>query len=182
VLTRPYVALKADAMVRVIVPADQRVNYSMAATVSLTAIVLSGLTGCSVQAPVSQTASSTATASPDDEGRSPASYFRAGDCIVDLSEGAQEAAVVDCAKPHAAEVYAVFLVPEGKFPGEARIKEFRSKCSREAFADYSPTAVDNPDVHPVVRFPDEKSWELGDRSVTCIVTLDPPRTGSLRGQ
>jgi hypothetical protein len=31
-----------------------------------------------------------------------------------------------------------------------------------------------------VRFPDENSWALGDRSVTCIASSDLPRTGSIR--
>jgi hypothetical protein len=146
--------------------------------VTLAAVVVGSVAGCS--ATESDTAGAPATGPPVAEGRSPASYFKAGDCIQGSPQGAKEATIVDCAKPHAAEVYAVFMVPDGPFPGEAAVQEIRNKCNRETFAEYAGAGADTPNVNPVVRFPDATSWKVGDRSVTCMVTSDPPRTGSVR--
>ena len=157
---------------------DALVRYSMAVTVSVAAMV-GALPGCMGQLPTNE-ASSTATAPPEQEGRSVASYFRAGDCIKDISPSATAVTLVDCMEPHAAEVYAVFALPDGPFPGDARVQEYKDKCSKAALAEYSATAANDPAVNPVRRSPDRNSWDIGDRSVTCIVTFDPPRTGSIR--
>ena len=154
------------------------VRYSIAVTAGVAAMV-GALSGCMGQLPTDE-ASSTATAPPEQEGRSVASYFRAGDCIEDISPSATAVTLVDCAKPHAAEVYAVFALPDGPFPGDARIQEYQNRCSKAALAEYSSTAANDPSVDTVRRSPDQASWDIGDRSVTCIVTFDPPRTGSVR--
>ena len=93
-----------------------------------------------------------------------------------------ELKVVDCAKPHADEVYAVFVMPDGPFPGAAAVQEFKDKCNREALAAYSAAEANSPVQHTSRRFPDEKSWATGDRSVACMVASDPPTTGSVRGK
>ena len=112
--------------------------------------------------------------------RSVASYFRTGDCFAELPTGAKEVTLVDCAEPHAAEVFAVFMLANGDFPGEAVLSEYRDRCDRQ-FAVYSPSGAQDPSVRVLKRYPDQAAWDLGDRSVTCIAASDPPRTGSLRG-
>ena len=112
--------------------------------------------------------------------RGPASYFKPGDCITDIPEGAREVAIVDCRELHAGEVFAVFMLHDGDFPGQAAIREYVDKCDQE-LATYSPSAADDTSVSVKKRYPTEESWGLGDRSVTCIATLDPPRTGSIKG-
>jgi Pyruvate/2-oxoacid:ferredoxin oxidoreductase gamma subunit len=154
----------------------------IATAVSAAAIVVGGLSGCLGQLPAAKDTSSTATAPSQEEGRPVASYFQAGDCIEDVSPAAKSVTLVECMKPHAAEVYAVFLLPNGTFPGDARIQEYNDKCSNQALAQYSPTVASDPSVSTVRRSPDRNSWDIGDRSVTCIVTFDPPRTGSVRGR
>jgi len=119
-------------------------------------------------------------ATKDDEGRSPASYFKTGDCFKELPKTASSVTVVDCQEPHSAEVIAVFMLPDGDFPGEAAVEEYKRRCD-PALADYAPDAVDDPAVRVLKRFPDEASWDIGDRSVTCIASFDSPRTGSLAG-
>lgn len=157
---------------------DALVKYSMVVTASVM-VTVGALSGCMGRLPT-QEASSTATAPPEQEGRSVASYFRAGDCIEDISPSATAVTLVDCRKPHAAEVYAVFALPDGPFPGDARIREYRDRCNQAALAEYSSAAADDPSVDTVRRSPDQNSWEIGDRSVTCIVTFDSPREGSIR--
>jgi hypothetical protein len=118
-------------------------------------------------------------AETDAAGRTPASYFKPGDCIKDIPKTAQNVTVVDCEKPHRAEVIAVFMLPDGDFPGEAAVEEYKSRCEPE-LANYAPTAVDDPSVAVLKRFPDEASWGIGDRSVTCIAAFETPRTGALQ--
>jgi hypothetical protein len=113
------------------------------------------------------------------EGRSVASYFKTGDCFKALPTTGADVTLVPCSEVHAAEVVAVLMLPDGDFPGTAVIDEYRSKCKQELL-EYAPDAVQEH-VGLLKRFPDERSWKMGDRSVTCIATLNPPRTGSLKG-
>jgi Domain of unknown function (DUF4190)/Septum formation len=115
-----------------------------------------------------------------DDQRGPASYFKAGDCITDIRQGTREVAIVDCNELHRGEVFKVFMLPDGDYPGQAAIREYVNDCEPE-LATYSPSTVDDPSVSVIKRYPDEESWGLGDRSVTCIATFDAPRTGSIRG-
>jgi len=112
--------------------------------------------------------------------RSSASYFKTGDCLAEMPAGAQAVTLVDCDERHAAEVFAVLMLPDGDFPGQATIEQYKDKCKQE-LAAYAPAAANDPSVVVRKRFPDEKSWDVGDRSVTCIAALNPPRTGSLKG-
>jgi hypothetical protein len=125
---------------------------------------------------------STATASPNGEGRSPAAYFKAGDCIKDAPQSGQNATLVDCSELHVAEVWAVFMLPDGVYPGDAVVRDFKKKCGPAAFAEYAPGVdlASMPTGHGAIKHPDANSWAQGDRSVTCIVNFDPPRTGSVR--
>jgi hypothetical protein len=156
------------------------VKYSVAALVSVAAVAVGFLPGCSGKEPVVQDTSSAATASPADKGRSVANYFHVGDCLQDPVTGGHSVRIVDCAKPHAAEVYAIFMLPDGPFPGNDRSPEFKKQCGEAARAIASPAVGNDPSLKTIVRFPDENSWALGDRSVTCIASSDPPRTGSIR--
>jgi len=113
------------------------------------------------------------------DGRSVASYFKTGDCFKELPTTGADVTLVPCGELHAAEVVAVLMLPEGDFPGTATVDEYVGRCKQELL-DYAPDAV-HEHVGLLKRFPDEQSWKLGDRSVTCIATVNPPRTGSLKG-
>jgi len=108
-----------------------------------------------------------------------ASYFKTGDCFKALPTTGADVTLVPCDELHAAEVVAVLMLPEGDFPGTATVDEYVGRCKQELL-DYAPDAV-HEHVGLLKRFPDEQSWKLGDRSVTCIATVNPPRTGSLKG-
>lgn len=163
---------------------------SLAVGVSVFAIVVGGSTGCSGTTPaphadsstaVAPSHESTAVASPEAQGRSPASYFKVGDCIRDPITGATSVTLVDCAKPHAGEVYAIFMLPEGPFPGNDSVAGYKKQCGEVARTILSAEeAANDPSLTTKVRSPDEKSWAMGDRSVTCIAATDQPRTGSIR--
>ncbi len=67
-----------------------------------------------------------------------------------------------------------------RFPGQPAIEKYADKCSPE-LASYSPDAITDDSVQLYVLYPTAETWEQGDRAVTCVATLDPPRTGSLKG-
>jgi hypothetical protein len=48
-------------------------------------------------------------------------------------------------------------------------------------ATYAPDAMTDDSVQMYVLYPTPETWEQGDRAVTCIATLDPQRTGSIKG-
>jgi hypothetical protein len=151
------------------------VKYPVA--IGVAAIVVGGLTCCSSSEPGSQNATTSS-----ENTHSPASSFQVGECVEDINRPLKDLTVVDCAKLHADEVYAVFPMPDGPFPGPAVVQEFKDKCSAEALAAYSAAEARNPVQHTSRRFPDEKSWAEGERSVTCLIVSDPPTTGSVRGK
>jgi Septum formation/Domain of unknown function (DUF4190) len=105
-----------------------------------------------------------------------------GDCLSEIPDSARVLTVktVECDQPHAGEVFAVLLMPEGDFPGQAAVEEYQNKCEPE-LAAYSPASITDDSVQLYVLYPTAESWEQGDRAVTCIATLDPPRTGSIKG-
>jgi uncharacterized protein DUF4190/putative regulator of septum formation len=104
-----------------------------------------------------------------------------GDCVAEVPESSLvfDVPVVGCEEPHRGEVYALLTMPDGDFPGHEAIAQFQYKCG-PALAGYSPTAMANPAVGIFVLYPTAQSWELGDRTVTCIATSQTTRTGSIR--
>ncbi|WP_040633203.1 septum formation family protein [Mycolicibacterium phlei] len=105
-----------------------------------------------------------------------------GDCLREIPGDTRVLTVrtVDCGENHAGEVFAVLEMPAGDFPGQAAIDAYAEQCS-PALAAYSPQAMTDDSVQMYVLYPTEETWAQGDRAVTCIATLDPPRAGSLRG-
>ncbi|WP_422742493.1 septum formation family protein [Mycobacterium sp. WMMD1722] len=105
-----------------------------------------------------------------------------GDCLAEIPDSARVLTVktVDCAETHAGEVFAVLNMPDGDYPGDAAVEEYSNRCG-PALATYSPEAMTDDSVKLYVLYPTEQTWGQGDRAVTCVATLDPPRTGSLKG-
>ena len=103
-----------------------------------------------------------------------------GDCVNDLeeSDAIQNLPVVPCTTPHDGEVYAVFDLADGDWPGDAAVQAQAEKRCGDEFDGYTSAPSDGLELfylHPL-----QRSWSL-DRSVTCIVTDESgPRTGSLR--
>jgi hypothetical protein len=116
------------------------------------------------------------------EGTVTATDVKVGDCLKEIP-GSTRVLTVDtigCEEPHAGEVFAVLTMPEGDFPGQSAIEEYQNKCEPELVA-YAPDAVTDDSVQLYVLYPTAETWEQGDRAVTCVATLNPPRTGSLKG-
>ena len=111
-----------------------------------------------------------------------ATDVKVGDCFAEIPDSARVLTIktVDCEQSHAGEVYAVLTMPDGDFPGEAAIEEYQNKCEPE-LAVYSPDAITDDSIQMYVLYPTAETWEQGDRAVTCVATLEPPRTGSIKG-
>jgi Septum formation len=107
---------------------------------------------------------------------------KVGDCLKEIPDGTRVLTVetVECGESHAGEVFAVLLMPEGDFPGPSAIEKYQNRCE-PALASYSPAAITDDSVQLYVLYPTAETWQQGDRAVTCVATLDPPRTGSIKG-
>ncbi|MGY4654236.1 septum formation family protein [Mycobacterium sp. URHB0021] len=116
------------------------------------------------------------------KGTVTATDVKVGDCLKEIPDGTRVLTVetVECEESHAGEVFAVLLMPEGDFPGPSAIEKYQSRCE-PALASYSPAAITDDSVQLYVLYPTAETWQQGDRAVTCVATLDPPRTGSIKG-
>lgn len=149
------------------------VGMVVAAVVGTSAGCTSKIQGSGTTATVSSPSSSVS-----DDGRSVASYFKVGDCLRDRPEAGTDATLVDCAELHSTEVYGVFMLPDGDFPGASTIKEYVDKCPALARQYATPEEGLDPTMQTVRKSPDQQSWGIGDRSVTCFLAFDVPRAGA----
>jgi Septum formation len=115
-------------------------------------------------------------------GTMSATDVKVGDCLKEIPGNSRVFTVdtIGCDETHAGEVFAVLMMPEGDFPGQSAIDAYQNKCE-PALASYAPSSITDDSVHLYVLYPTEETWKQGDRAVTCVATLDPPRTGSLKG-
>ncbi|AFM15319.1 hypothetical protein Mycch_0499 [Mycolicibacterium chubuense NBB4] len=116
------------------------------------------------------------------KGNVTATDVKVGDCLAEIPAGDKVVRVqtIGCDKPHAGEVFAVLTIPDGDFPGQAAVQSYHQRCGPELSA-YSPAAMTDDSVQLYVLYPTADTWAGGDRAVTCIATLDPPRAGSIKG-
>lgn len=108
-----------------------------------------------------------------------------GDCFNDPGSGEVESViVVPCAESHDFEVYHVFTMDDGPYPGTDVIQaEWIDGCLGE-FEPFVGISFDSSILDISAIFPTQQSWEeLGDRVILCSVTAvdGAPRTGSARG-
>jgi hypothetical protein len=111
-----------------------------------------------------------------------------GDCFMDDFAGEVMTQVTDidavpCDQPHRNEVYALFDLPDGDFPGEEElVRQVQEGCV-ERFADFAGIAQDKTRLDLAYLFPTQMTWDSqGDREVVCAV-YDPtgPVKGSIEG-
>ena len=105
--------------------------------------------------------------------------LKPGNCLNDLKESGSidNLPVVPCATAHEGEVYAVFDLADGPWPGDAKVQAQAEKRCNTEFDEYAKAPDDKLELfylHPL------KSTWWRDRGVTCIAT-DPAgaMTGSL---
>lgn len=158
------------------------------AAVGAAALAAVALSGCSL---ISNFTGSNSTAARDagtgevvEGGQQSAFSMRVGDCWND-PEGTtvSELETVPCTDAHDNEVFALFDLPDGDFPGSDEVESAADAGCEERFADYIGTSYDASDLVIWPLWPTEGSWDgMGDREVVCSV-YDPAGqlTGSVQG-
>jgi len=114
-----------------------------------------------------------------------ATELQVGDCLNDLTNSTDVSSLpsVDCAQPHEGEVFAVFDLPPGPYPGAAGVDDLVSKGCNARLAEYSPGAPSDDAVGLFSVYPLEQNWERGDREVVCIAkATSGTTTGSIKGR
>ncbi|WP_063794246.1 DUF4190 domain-containing protein [Streptomyces graminilatus] len=111
-----------------------------------------------------------------------------GDCF-DSPDGSLEGLTYDvdnvpCSGAHDGEVFAVFKLPAGAYPGQDRVTEIaddRCYALEDSYAMDAWAVPNDVDVYYLT--PTGQTWRLGDREVTCVfgsVDTNGSLTGSLR--
>lgn len=104
--------------------------------------------------------------------------LRDGDCYNDAELLADdspdvvvpsEVEVVPCATAHDFEVFAVFELPDGDYPGDAAVQERGYRCFDE-FTEFNGRRWRQRSGLDFMMFmPSSASWRFGDRSVVCSI-------------
>lgn len=137
-------------------------------------------TGSGAQSPTATSTPRSTTTPSTGSGSVPVNSLQVGDCVNGLrdSEHLQSLPSVPCAQPHEGEVFAVFDLPPGNYPGRLS-PAITVQCSSR-FAAYAPNA-DVRNIGLYVVYPRPESWARGNREVDCIATASGgTTTGSLR--
>lgn len=112
----------------------------------------------------------------------PVEQLELGDCITDLQEhrGIFTVTVVPCSGPHEGQVYGVFELPDGPWPGlDEVVSRTDEQCVDHLGARF-PETYDDAAVELIIFHPTIASWIAGDRGTLCLTEyMDGPRTGSL---
>lgn len=103
-----------------------------------------------------------------------------GTCLTDIGmrQDVRDVPVVSCEVEHRAEVIETVQMPDGGWPGRVEVDAFAvEECVPAIFeAGIEPRG----DLKWSYFGPSESSWTVRrDRTVSCVVVSDDPRTGSL---
>jgi hypothetical protein len=111
-----------------------------------------------------------------------------GNCFDNPSEVTDEftdVEIVDCADLHDNEVYYLFDLPDGDFPGEAAIDKAASDGCLAQFDPYVGRAFEESDLGAWPLYPTQGSWDEGDREIVCVlndyINDGAKLTGSMKG-
>ena len=98
--------------------------------------------------------------------------MQVGACFNDTELGVNEVTeipAVPCSVPHDNEVYAVFDLAAGPFPGASQVDAIAGQGCFERFEDAIGRSYDGSELAFLSMYPTEDSWtQIGDREVVCI--------------
>ena len=118
-----------------------------------------------------------------EEGQLAPVDLQVGDCLkepVPFDVATTSVDVVPCSSPHRGEVFHVFELPEGPWPGVDEVDRFSTGGCTAAFETFIGITIDLSTLDGASFQPVEESWAL-DRHVQCLVTTAEPRQGTLEG-
>lgn len=112
-----------------------------------------------------------------------------GDCLdepslaADAEEGTEvsDVRVVPCSEAHDTEVFALFDLADGDYPGDDAVTVQADEGCYAAFADFVGLSYEESELDYYYLTPTEGSWnELDDREVACLIALPGEQvTGTL---
>ena len=151
------------------------------------ALLVLALTGCAEERPTAQRDDAGAVAT---EGAVDPFEVALGDCVEqpvssqsEEVEEVESVKAVPCGQPHDGEVYAVFDLPDGDFPGEKEVAAAGEDRCVEEFGTFVGTSYDDSQYEITSLFPTRDSWESqDDREYVCIVVAPEGQkaTGTLK--
>ena len=133
------------------------------------------------EAPASTAAPATTVAAAVDES---VFSLSVGDCFDNQpNDGEVEhVPLVECAETHDNEVYFLFDMADGVFPGLDTIEEAAAETCLAEFEGYVGEPFETSILGAWPLFPTADSWEVGDRQVICVLNdfNDGTMTGSMK--
>lgn len=128
----------------------------------------------------------TSACGDDDGGGDSVFTLGVGQCFDDPGSGGEVDRVptVPCEEPHQNEVFAVFALEAGEYPGEDEVTALAEEGCVERFPDYVGSEYETSELFVNYLYPLEDAWnEIDDRTVVCFAFLpdDTPLEGSMKG-
>ncbi|MFV0460686.1 MAG: septum formation family protein [Actinomycetales bacterium] len=109
--------------------------------------------------------------------------IKVGDCLVDPGQADTVTTLtrVSCDQPHYVEIFAVFDLPQGSYPGDIEVQGLADGGCATRFEPFVGRSVDDSALSFRFLTPTEQTWATGDREVSCGV-FDPKgdTAGSLK--
>jgi hypothetical protein len=112
----------------------------------------------------------------------PAAVFglRPGQCV-NTGSDALKPTVLSCARPHDAEVFAVFTLPAARWPGTSAVRTDAGDGCASRFGSYVDPQLATAGLAQEFVYPNRDAWQADQRTVVCEVSAADGRlTGSVR--
>ena len=112
----------------------------------------------------------------------PAAVFglRPGQCV-NTGSDALKPTVVSCARPHDAEVFAVFTLPAAPWPGASAVRMDADNGCASRLDSYIDPQLATAGLAQEFVYPNRDAWQANQRTVVCEVSATEGRlTGSVR--
>jgi putative regulator of septum formation len=112
----------------------------------------------------------------------PAAVFglRPGQCV-NTGPDALKPTVLSCARPHDAEVFAVFTLPAAPWPGTSAVRTDADDGCASRLGSYIDPQLATAGLAQEFVYPNRDAWQADQRTVVCEVSaVDGQLTGSVR--
>jgi len=112
----------------------------------------------------------------------PAAVFglRPGQCV-NTGSNALKPTVLSCARPHDAEVFAVFTLPAAPWPGASAVRADADNGCASRLGSYIDPQLATAGLAQEFVYPNRDAWQANQRTVVCEVSATEGRlTGSVR--
>ena len=112
----------------------------------------------------------------------PAAVFglRPGQCV-NTGSDALKPTVLSCARPHDAEVFAVFTLPAAPWPGTSTVRMDADEGCASRLGSYIDPQLATAGLAQEFVYPNRDAWQADQRTVVCEVSaVDGRLTGSVR--